>query len=614
MSDDGTSILFGTRGASVYEISAIDGSDLRGGPIAIGHYSGTVKSIAVHPSKFEFVTVGDDKTLRVYDMNTKSQIKLANFDGDVSVAIYSPVGDTIAVGFAGAAKGGAVMILNDEDLVVAHEARDSKQAVTCIAYSNEGETLAVGGEDGSILLYSIHDDYELIAKCERHTGAIVAIDFSTDGEWIRSNSMNRELCFFNSDDGAFLSNTNSMRDVTWATNTCIYTWHMRAVHDGPYAAEEVLCAHTPPSTTHAAVSEGDELPPPQASQLAEYLAAGSNMGYVTLHPFPCVRNEKKKTEFHRYPSHSGAVSGVRFSFDAKRLISVGRHDRCVVQWSCVTKPRGIENKVSSEEKESEDLALEVRAANAIEAEFMPSHCDIPVGKLNSTMVGQAEILPSPENDVWVSALVDPTVIPKQNKSVPDMSLMLDYVYGYEAQKMRNNVRYTASGDIAYVVATLGVVLNVTSRSQNIFKVLLHRSNYYSISISISISTLTTIWNDSFTQMPSPRWLCRLMGSWWRQVRSAIAPPWRCGIRRPVAIYSFSPRKTVQSAESAASHSLAQRNYLSSWEWMSSTPSPSTTGETSSWSAGATAALHESSACASLSRWSLLIPTNQTSGS
>ena len=47
-----------------------------------------------------------------------------------------------------------------------------------VAYSPAGDTLAVGVEDGSIFLYAVPDEYELIGKCVRHTSPIISMDFS----------------------------------------------------------------------------------------------------------------------------------------------------------------------------------------------------------------------------------------------------------------------------------------------------------------------------------------------------------------------------------------------------------------------------------------------------
>eukprot|EP01034_Spumella_vulgaris_P001293 gene1293-1706_t len=101
----------------------------------------------------------------------------------------------------------------------------------------------------------------MVAKCVRHSTAIIAIDFSSDGEWLRSNSQDRELCFFNSDDGTLQSNIASMRDIQWASNNCIYSWHINGLHRAMFATESVLCAHTP---------SGLAAP-------VEYLACGSNL-------------------------------------------------------------------------------------------------------------------------------------------------------------------------------------------------------------------------------------------------------------------------------------------------------------------------------------------------
>ncbi len=99
ISEDGTNIVLCTKGGNVYEISAIDGSDLRGGPVAVGHSAGALQGLATHPSKFEFATTGQDGTLRVFDTGSKSQLKLAAFSGSsVNCVTYSPLGDSLVVG------------------------------------------------------------------------------------------------------------------------------------------------------------------------------------------------------------------------------------------------------------------------------------------------------------------------------------------------------------------------------------------------------------------------------------------------------------------------------------------------------------------------------------
>ena len=159
------------------------------------------------------------------------------------------MGDIIVVGLGGDvavnAKSGAYVVVNEDDLLVVHEARDSITPITVVCYSPEGETLAVAAEDGAVYLYAVQDDYELIGRCVRHTTPITALDFSADGAWIRTNAAANEIGFFNADDASYQSNLASMRDVQWSTHTCTLTWHASSVHRSPYAGERVVRLHVP---------------------------------------------------------------------------------------------------------------------------------------------------------------------------------------------------------------------------------------------------------------------------------------------------------------------------------------------------------------------------------
>ena len=99
LSVDGRAILLGTKGGNVFEISSVDGSDVRGGPFASGHCMGSLRAVMTHPSKPQFLTAGDDCKVRIWDTVTRTLLKVAHFDAEVRAAAYSPLGDCIAVGF-----------------------------------------------------------------------------------------------------------------------------------------------------------------------------------------------------------------------------------------------------------------------------------------------------------------------------------------------------------------------------------------------------------------------------------------------------------------------------------------------------------------------------------
>lgn len=450
LSADGACILVGTKGSNIYEVSSIDGSDVRGGPVVSGHSWGKLNSVATHPSKHEFATVGDDKRIRIWDMKTKSLLKIASFDADVMSVAYSPVGDQLALGLGGdpsLKKCGAYVVLNEEDMVVMHEARDSSTAICLTKYSPEGETLAVGAEDGAIYLYAVLDEFELIGKCVRHTMPVTELDFSADGEWIRTNSKENDLQFFNSDDASLQSNLPAMRDVVWASWTCPFNWHVKAAHRTAFKGEKVSSIHTPSSSPN-------------------YLCVGTSYGYLRLHLFPCVPDE---SESHRFPAHAGPVGSVRFSFDETHLVSAGEHDRTIIQWRCSTFDEDPDVEVL-DMPESDDYALEVREGSDLEEDFMAPNASTMDGVMNAQLKSDPKDLQStPKIDAWFDSVVAPTQPPKQRTAIPDLSLRLEYVHGYRAQGMRNNVRYSKGGEVIFVASTLGVAMARGSKAQKFFQ-------------------------------------------------------------------------------------------------------------------------------------------------
>lgn len=416
---------------------------------------------------------------------------------------YSPLGDVIAVGLGGDKKetshpkDGAFVILNEEDLSVIHEAKDSNAPITVASFSPEGETLAIAAADGVIFLYAVHDDYELVGRCVRHVDAVLQLDFSIDGEWIRSNSADGEFLFFNSDDASLQSNAAAMRDVRWITGNCMYTWQTSAIHDNKFPNEKVTTCTVPPNILNPEESLIGNAPISKSSSL-DYSVCGTNSGYICLHSYPSIPSD---SEYHRLVGHAGSVSQTRFCCDSQIMISCGLYDRCLIQWKCyVHSPDVSENMdelgndtravqeepPQAEYQESEDYGLEMRGGSDIGEDFMVKDCAQVAGILNNVgpenPSSEDSFLPvsNGERDntgglsaeamsVWLESCVEPNNPPPQHISPPDCTMKLEYVHGYRCQDMRNNIRYTDKEQIVFVCSTVGVVMDRTSKSQNFFQ-------------------------------------------------------------------------------------------------------------------------------------------------
>jgi WD40 repeat protein len=69
---------------------------------------------------------------------------------------------------------------------------------------------------------------------------------------------------------------------------------------------------------------------------------------------------------------------------------------------------------------------------------------------------------------WIGAVKEPDSHPEANPSPPDVSYNLEYAYGYRCQDSRNNVYYNPAGNICYMTACLGVILDKESNTQVFF--------------------------------------------------------------------------------------------------------------------------------------------------
>jgi WD40 repeat protein len=83
----------------------------------------------------------------------------------------------------------------------------------------------------------------------------------------------------------------------------------------------------------------------------------------------------------------------------------------------------------------------------------------------------------------------PTNPPPIDSSVPDVVLNLDWVYGFQAQKARNNAFYTADGRIVYHTACVGLVYDPLSHKQAFN--LSHADEIVSLAIHPKLSIIAT---------------------------------------------------------------------------------------------------------------------------
>ncbi|GMI46711.1 hypothetical protein TrCOL_g1657 [Triparma columacea] len=447
LSPDATRILVGTKGSEIYEISAADGADVQGGPITAGHNKGKLCGLAVHPMKAEYVTVGDDCSVRVWDIVTKHLINMRMLDTPARAVGYAPDGDFLVVGLGGEEgvtglnkKDGAFVILNEADLTIVYEAKDAKAAVLDAKFAPNGDALALACADKQMYFYDTSEDYEKLGQATRSKAAVTNFDFSEDSGWVQTTCSDGELMFFNNR-GLFQSNLNAVKDTPWATQNCPYgfasfgTWSRHA--DG---SETLSC---------------------DRSESEMVLATGDNQGNVSLFRYPSAA---KAALSHKYKGHSASVSKVRFANSDANCISIGGDDRCIFQWAHIEDDNDEEADMIDEE-ETDDYALELLDGDELDRDEAFSAATDEGGDLRIAFEEK-----SGEDDMkalkpWVLDAVPPSFKVPSNTNTTDVSLQLEFIHGYRAQDCRQNLKYNAEGGICYNAACIGVVFDKESRSQ-----------------------------------------------------------------------------------------------------------------------------------------------------
>ncbi|KAL4238714.1 Echinoderm microtubule-associated protein-like 1 [Mactra antiquata] len=276
-------------------------------PVVEGHKE-ELWGLDTSPSCLQFLTCGYDRHIYLWDAATHACVWKMEIAESAHCCTIHPVLDIAAIG----CQNGEWLVLHLTSRQIVAVYTDGKEQHECIQYSPDGNKIAVGCRDNYIYVYAVEEEGKknhLIGRCSGHSSFITHIDWSVDGKFLRSNSGDYEVLYWNTCTCKQETKKDEVRETDWATQNCTLSFNSVGVWPDEADGTDV---------NNCCVSHNRNL-----------LASADDYGKVNLYKFP---SDQHKATGHSYPGHSSHVTMVKFLCDDSRLISTGGRDTAIMQW------------------------------------------------------------------------------------------------------------------------------------------------------------------------------------------------------------------------------------------------------------------------------------------
>eukprot|EP00600_Ochromonadales_sp_CCMP1393_P002263 CAMPEP_0174977188 /NCGR_PEP_ID=MMETSP0004_2-20121128/13465_1 /TAXON_ID=420556 /ORGANISM="Ochromonas sp., Strain CCMP1393" /LENGTH=2877 /DNA_ID=CAMNT_0016228333 /DNA_START=290 /DNA_END=8924 /DNA_ORIENTATION=- len=325
-------ILYATAGGEVGEVELETGAEVNtGGALVTGHFRDQLHALAPHPLRQECATAGDDKTLRVWFLDTHKMATSIELPDIARAVTYSPNGHLLVAGLGGEVMGddrmprehrGTVVVISylQGELRIVYTTKDAKDSITSVLFTPDGSKLLAASLDGNVYIYDALNNFQLLLSLTgQHKEGVRSMDMSESGQYVATVGVSNEYFIWDMGTAAVVA---SPKDRFGALTSTGFDWFVR---QAPFGLNTVgvFPPNSDPADTLCVAQTADH----------KLLAAADTTGALKLFRNPAC---EYFAPYKQFSGHSpGGISNIKFTVEDRFLLSAGRSDRVVVQWRVV---------------------------------------------------------------------------------------------------------------------------------------------------------------------------------------------------------------------------------------------------------------------------------------
>ena len=328
-----------------------------------GH-TGSINSLAFSPSGEWLVSGSSDKSIRIWNPATGKQLESVNNQPDeVNVLTFSKNGE-----FFASSAGKEIRLWDVKKLKDPRTLRRHSAVVTAIAFSHDGNSIASGSADGTVLVWRRGSDREQFAL-KSNSSSVLALSFGLEGSlssvhsdgglesWDTSNGQKKStlagdsnaqatvFASFSSDASMLAFGVGkrelSLRSTTSGNLIGTLETHVTGINSVAFSSDGrwFAAAANDSSIRLWHVTTGRELPRLSGhmgyvntvafSPDNQFLASGSNSGVIKVWDISTA-------QAYSLPRQAGSVNIVNFSPDGK-FLAAGGIDNKIEIWELESK-------------------------------------------------------------------------------------------------------------------------------------------------------------------------------------------------------------------------------------------------------------------------------------